>query len=93
MRPGEIRDRLDTKTTHVVVVISNETFNMMTGRVLVAPFNATDQVMPGIPAQEGFVAFQALHSLPHIALSGPHGMVEQAVLAEAQAILAGAFTQ
>ncbi|GAA1670213.1 hypothetical protein GCM10009830_15110 [Glycomyces endophyticus] len=93
MRPGEIRDRLDTKSALTVVVLSSETFNQMTGRALVAPLMTTDQVLAGIPTQGGFIGFQALHSMFTSALSEPRGQVDPAALDEAQSLIAGAMTR
>lgn len=92
MRPGEIRDRLDTETARTVVVLSSETFNLMTRRVLVAPFMATDQVLSGIPTEGGFIGFQMLHSVRISALSETRGHVGDEAVAEAQALIAGAMT-
>ncbi|WP_026929617.1 hypothetical protein [Glycomyces tenuis] len=93
MRPGEIRVRLDTKTPRTVVVLSSETFNLMTKRVLVAPLMATDQVLAGVPAEGGFIGFQMIHSVLVSALSEPRGHVGDEAVDEAHSLVAGAMTR
>ncbi|HEU5128578.1 MAG TPA: hypothetical protein VFU12_11365 [Glycomyces sp.] len=93
MRPGEIRDRLDTSHTKTVVVLSSETFNVMTGHAIVAPFQMTDKVYPGIQAEGGFIAFMILYSVPVSALSDSRGHVGTDAIEEAQALIAGAMTR
>ncbi len=93
MRPGEIRDRRDTADARTVVVLSSEMFNDLTKSVIVAPFQLTDKVITGIPAQGGHIAFTALYTVPASALSEAHGFVGDTAIDEAQSLVAGAMTR
>ena len=93
MRPGEIRDRRDTAEARTVVVLSSEMFNEMTKSVIVAPFQLTDEVFPGIPIKGGYIAFTALYTVPASALSESHGFVGDDAIDEAQSLIAGAMSR
>lgn len=93
MRPGEIRDRLDTDQLGPVVVISSDLFNTAMNRVLVAPLLATPEIAPSIPVKGGHLAFSLLLSLPPVALSEPRGRIANTDLDEVHGYLTGAMAR
>jgi len=92
MRPGEIRDRLDTDHGSPMVVLSSEIYNEVMGRAIVAPLLATDQTGPCVATKGGFIGFPMLQSLPLSAFSESRGTVPDADLDEARGYIVGAMT-
>jgi mRNA-degrading endonuclease toxin of MazEF toxin-antitoxin module len=92
IRPGEIRDRLDTDHGSPMVVLSSELYNEVMNRAIAAPLLATDQIAPCVPTKGGFIGFSLLQSLPLSAFSEPRGTVPRADLDEARGYITGALT-